>query len=99
MEQKGYSLSWEKRFDDLYFDAALNDIERMWAIKDFIKQERKNSIMDVLLRITNMPIRLGITSNQEEALNEIRKWYSTECIPGILKDYHMLGWSPNSNYK
>ena len=99
MEYKEYNLVWEKRLDDIYFDASLNDVERLWAIKAFIKQERKNSIMDVLMRITNMPIRMGITSNQEDALNRLRKWYSTECIPGILKDYQMMNWGPDSNYR
>ena len=89
---------WENRFDELYFDPKNNEVERLWVIKEFILEERKNAVMDVLMRITRMPLLNVKNDAQENALSNIRKWYIKECIPKILKDYQMSSWVPNKNY-
>lgn len=82
-------LTWEDRFDDVYWDGKYNEAERIAELKDVVLKEREDTIKDVLERITSLPIRGRLTDDQEKVLAYIRRWFNTVCIPGLVRDYRI----------
>jgi len=89
MNKRKFSLNWETRLNDLYWDASLSETERVEELKEFILEERRNTIRDILNRIMNIPINTQLNDNQKMVVDYIRRWFNEECLPKIAKDYEI----------
>ena len=90
MDYQKHSLNWKTRFNDIYWDAKISEKDRFEALVEMVREERRITARDVLIRTTNFPISGKPTPEQGRLLMDIKGWFSKRCIPEIMEDYQLV---------